>query len=84
MLPPSLTTVGVTVGVLTTGGPTMLMEKACVASGLTPLETTMVPVKTPPTVGVPLMTPALLTLRFVGSAPGLTVNEFGVGAPVVA
>ena len=64
-----------------TGGALTVMLKACVAAGATPLLAVTVPAKVPPTVGVPLMTPALLSDMPVGSAPGGTL-KVGAGNPL--
>ena len=51
-----------------------VIEKFCVAAGLTPLVAVTVPVNTPLLVGVPDITPAELKLNPVGKLPEVTLN----------
>src|SRR5258706_15814273 len=73
--PAPLSFVFVTVSV----GTAIVMLNAWVASGAVPVVAVTAPVKVPPLVGVPLMTPAELKLNPVGKAPAETLN---VGEPV--
>ena len=52
----------------------IVMEKFCVAAGLTPLVAVTVPVNTPGLVGVPETTPAELKLNPRGKLPDVTLN----------
>ena len=51
-----------------------VIEKFCVAAGLTPLVAVTVPVNTPLEVGVPETTPAELKLKPRGKLPDVTLN----------
>lgn len=53
--------------------PLIVIEKFWVPFGAMPLLTVVVPVKTPRAVGVPEITPPLLSVKPVGRAPEVTV-----------
>jgi hypothetical protein len=59
--------------------PEIVIEKFWVASGLTPLVASIVPVYTPPVVGVPDSTPVAVRVRPGGKTPD---EKVGVGTPV--
>ena len=60
-------------------GCAMTMLKPCVALGAVPLLAVTVPLNVPAVVGVPLMTPAALSVSPAGRAPDVTLK---VGEPV--
>ncbi len=51
-----------------------VIEKFCVAAGLTPLVAVTVPVNTPVLVGVPEIVPEKVKLNPVGRLPDVTLN----------
>ena len=59
--------------------PTIVMLKACVASGAVPFVAVTVPPNVPAVVGVPLITPAAFKLNPGGRPPAVTLK---VGDPV--